>query len=459
MKRFCLLFAIIALATALPLSSASAGSVLNVPVDYPTIQAAIDAATQGDTVLVAPGEYVESIELKSGVTVQSAEGPEVTTIRGDGRLWWSYESHTATVIGADNSVISGFTITGSWAGILNLSSSPTITNNTITGNVLIGIYNWSDSSPTITNNTITQHSVGNYAYGIVNSWYSSPMIINNIITVTTYYHSSGIWNGNYSSPTINNNTITGLNSSDVLGMDGIYNGNHCSPTITNNIITGYMQYGIYIDWWSNPTIIYNNLWGDKNTINIYSTNSNPTVADNISADPLFVAPEAGYYHLQEGSPCIDAGTNDALGLPKTDFGGNIRVVDGNGDGIAVVDMGAFEFQIVTPEFEITSFGPDYIWPPNRKMREVAISGKVILPQGHTLLGAGYSLDDEYGVYSSNGELTVDANGDFALTLQVEAWRDGGDIDGRHYGIVLFAEDETGVGSKALKVLVPHGLKK
>ena len=63
---------------------------------------------------------------------------------------------------------------------------------------------------------------------------------------------------------------------------------------------------------------------------------------NIDADPLFTG-AAGDFHLAPGSPCIDAGTNDPPGgLPVTDIEGNPRPVDGNGDGVAVADMGAHE---------------------------------------------------------------------------------------------------------------------
>ncbi|MCB9768465.1 MAG: hypothetical protein H6752_09735 [Candidatus Omnitrophica bacterium] len=54
---------------------------------------------------------------------------------------------------------------------------------------------------------------------------------------------------------------------------------------------------------------------------------------NIDADPLFVDPENGDYHLQAASPCIDAGTDTGL---TTDF-------DGNSRPIGRYDMGAFEF--------------------------------------------------------------------------------------------------------------------
>src|SRR5947209_17851598 len=56
---------------------------INVPAGQPTIQAAINAASNGDTVLVAPGTYYENINfMGKAITVTSYCGPEVTTING-----------------------------------------------------------------------------------------------------------------------------------------------------------------------------------------------------------------------------------------------------------------------------------------------------------------------------------------------------------------------------------------
>jgi hypothetical protein len=64
---------------------------------------------------------------------------------------------------------------------------------------------------------------------------------------------------------------------------------------------------------------------------------------NIGADPLFAD---GFGRLSPGSPAIDAGSNDLVPPEvKTDLDGNPRIIDGNGDGKAIVDMGAFEFRI------------------------------------------------------------------------------------------------------------------
>jgi serine protease len=49
-------------------------------------------------------------------------------------------------------------------------------------------------------------------------------------------------------------------------------------------------------------------------------------------------------HLLAASPAIDAGTA-VDGLPKYDFDGEPRVVDGNHDGSPIVDLGADEFSV------------------------------------------------------------------------------------------------------------------
>jgi len=63
-------------------------------------------------------------------------------------------------------------------------------------------------------------------------------------------------------------------------------------------------------------------------------------ANNISADPLFVDPDNGDFHLQPTSPCINKGDNNAPSLPDTDFEGDPRIIGG------VVDMGADEVSII-----------------------------------------------------------------------------------------------------------------
>jgi len=65
---------------------------------------------------------------------------------------------------------------------------------------------------------------------------------------------------------------------------------------------------------------------------------------NISADPLFTDPAQGDYHLQQGSPSIDACDNMAFNLPDKDLDGDPRILDGDGNGTAIIDMGVDEFR-------------------------------------------------------------------------------------------------------------------
>jgi hypothetical protein len=61
---------------------------------------------------------------------------------------------------------------------------------------------------------------------------------------------------------------------------------------------------------------------------------------NRALDPKFLDPANRNYRLRPSSPAVDAGTN--VGAPRADVLGKKRPIDGNGDGIAVTDMGAFE---------------------------------------------------------------------------------------------------------------------
>ena len=116
---------------------------LLVPDEFPTIQAAIASASDGDVILVSPGTYTATnVDLDSevintgglGVEIRSIEGPESTIIDGQ-RL---RPVVVCTQGETAETIISGFTITGgasSWGGgIFCKNSSPTFTNCIIADN-------------------------------------------------------------------------------------------------------------------------------------------------------------------------------------------------------------------------------------------------------------------------------------------------------------------------------------
>jgi predicted outer membrane repeat protein len=65
---------------------------------------------------------------------------------------------------------------------------------------------------------------------------------------------------------------------------------------------------------------------------------------NVCVEPGFVDAESGDFELIWGAPCIDIGDGTAPGLGSVDYAGKTRVIDGDEDDAAVVDLGAFEFR-------------------------------------------------------------------------------------------------------------------
>jgi len=109
--------------------------------------------------------------------------------------------------------------------------------------------------------------------------------------------------------------------------------------------------GLYAD--ASHPIDYSDVW--NNSPNNYGGSCSLGPHD-ISLDPMFINAAVHDYHSQPGSPCIDAGTND--GAPGEDIDGNHRPIDGNGDGIATADMGAYEYVLASVEFSATpTMGP------------------------------------------------------------------------------------------------------
>jgi hypothetical protein len=114
---------------------------IRVPSEQPTIRSAINVATAGDTVLVAPGTYVENINFGGkAITVTSEGGPEVTIIDGGN----DFAPVVRFISGEGRgSALNGFTLQNGrvgvdspvkGGGIVIQSSSPTITNNVIRNN-------------------------------------------------------------------------------------------------------------------------------------------------------------------------------------------------------------------------------------------------------------------------------------------------------------------------------------
>jgi predicted outer membrane repeat protein len=238
--------------TACILSSALYSTIINVPADQPTIQAAINTSVDADTVLVQPGTYMENIVF----------GGKLVTV---GSLFLT--THDPAYIAS--TIIDG----GNLAGVVYFA-------------------NGENSSAFLSGFTITNgyaHLFTNLDGGGIYCSQSSPCLKNLIITGNSAEEKGGgIYCENNSSPSLTNVTISDNSANE---GDGIWSFEYSTPNIINSIIWDE----IASDWTGFPIISYSDIlcgW---------------TGTGNISSDPLFVDPANGDYSLQSTSPCIDAG--------------------------------------------------------------------------------------------------------------------------------------------------------
>jgi hypothetical protein len=338
MKRLIVSLVFITLAAA----SVYAG-IIYVPTDSLTIQAGINGAVNGDTVLVEPGIYHENINFRSkGITVasrflltwntaylDSTVILGLTPVNPDTGSCVLITSSNPSTFADTSAVLAGFTITGGsgtkWldehgagtfregGGVLVEYLSPRIHHNIIVDNSATDIsglpanhaggggLRCGDGNPHIENNIIVYNS-GLYGGGIVLN-FTGALVRNNIIahnnSASAYLGGGGIWiNGNSANGAaqIVNNTLVSNQSpisGSVAGGIAIYAG---SPGIRNSII-----------------------WGNTGFFEIYSqTGTQPAYCDieggypgtgNIDNDPSFT--DINYFYLADTSDCIDAGDPDA----------------------------------------------------------------------------------------------------------------------------------------------------
>ncbi len=193
---------------------------------YSTVQAAINAAGNGDTVLVHPGTYKENVDFAGKAVTLTSEDPTDQDVV-DATILDGNHAGTVVTFGSSEtaaSVLTGFTIRNGrgryGGGIYVYGASPTITHNTIVDNEARyasgdlasgqggGILCYQADSPVIASNTITQNTATYWGGGI------------------SMYQSNG---------TVSGNTIFGNQATSGWGGGILFTGGS-DPLVSSNAI-------------------------------------------------------------------------------------------------------------------------------------------------------------------------------------------------------------------------------
>jgi hypothetical protein len=309
----------------------------------------IDGNASGSVVTFESGEGLDS--LLDGFTLRNGKGGDTPDFRGGGVTCIGASPTLRNLIIQDNSALyAGGGIccrTGSnpaisdiqildndaefyGGGIFCQDSAPEIKYNKVYGNVTLdnggiggGIACW-QSDPLIDSNCIQDNEANAFGGGI-GCWYASPVIVNNLLWSNHCHEDGGGLVCLHSTPTLTNNTFY-ANSANSEG-GGIYCLDEAAPVITNTIL------------WNDTAPTGPEIYGTHPVVTFCDVQGGWPGASNIDVDPAFVNAELGDFHLQESSPCVDAGNDLAPELPVLDFEGEMRIYYDH------VDLGMDEYGI------------------------------------------------------------------------------------------------------------------
>jgi hypothetical protein len=254
------------------------------------IQEAVDAAVEGDGVVVTNGIY-GAVNVDKPLLLRSVNGPQVTIIDP------VRQSRCACL--TNGASLAGFWLSHGAADVFG-------------GGVFCATGDVYLTNCVITDNSVATNSGGS-ALGSGGGVYGGTLY--NCLVVS---NSAAVAGGGANASTLYNCTVTGNHANRYGG--GVYNSVATNCIVYSN--TAVLPYGDY----------------DLAQFDHCCTTPMPTNGvGNTTNDPLFVNYLAGDLRLLGTSPCRDAGDNSSA-VTSLDLAGHPRIVRSK------VDMGAYEFQ-------------------------------------------------------------------------------------------------------------------
>ena len=317
-----------------------------------SIQAAIDEAVAGETILVADGTYAPIVTDNKAITIRSVNGADKTIIDGGGNAgcaWLTCVDRDTYGDGHWDTELIGFTLQNGYSSEFGGAYGGTLKNCILTGNR--DGYVGSGARISKLHNCLL---VGNYGNGACHSW-----LYNCTVTDNSY----GIWDCSSYYSIIWGNSID----------------SYISPGFTHCV-----QYRTCIS-----SVRYEE-------------------DECIHSEPMFVAAESGDYRLVEGSPCIDSGSNDYVET-DSDFLGNARIANGT------VDIGCYEYGSSTVASSLSE-GLVAYWLFDGDARDASGNGNdlknnnaILTEDRNRKADCAYAFDGETSVLNAAENLLVDSD--------------------------------------------------
>ena len=404
---------VFAILVSLVLMTAAYADIINVPGDYPTIEAAVEAALPFDTVMVAPGTYsVVHMTEKTDLTLLGSGmfGENRTTIANS-------SSDGIYIHNSSNIVIRGFEIT----------------------NVHRGIHFYLGSSDCEVSDTYVHDNNLYYSDGIsVNS--CDNIYIHHNVYAYNYY--SGIVVNNGSNIRIVNNTVVysvGL----TWGPNGIlFNGFCPGLDIINNIIAFNADDGVESTAFQSGAIVsYNDNFGNGGDpwINF------PLGTGNIAADPAFMSIAGVPYLLSGNSPCIDTGDPEILDPDNSvsDIGALWSGYISGGEGELTIGLSPVNPPIMIPptggelffdvnitcvnDYRVFDGWYDLILPDGQIISPMLLRSAIYLPEGGSINRElsitipALAMPGEYEVIAYVGEYPDSIDSEDSFTFEKDGF--------------------------------------